>query len=89
MFLDYFFVCFLLVLGIGAFQKTLFNWLTLESRIIGGVGHYITYVYTIDIPTKVSHRDNMCFVFTSFIVIAQFFFFMMDYFENGYSHSKM
>ena len=25
---------------------------------------FITYVYTIDIPTKGSHRGNMCFVFT-------------------------
>ena len=25
---------------------------------------FITYVYTIDIPTVGSHRDNMCFVFT-------------------------
>ena len=37
---------------------------------------FITCVYTIDIPTMVSHRDN-------------FFFFMMDYGENGYLHSKM
>ena len=25
---------------------------------------FITYVYTTDIPTMGSHRDNMCFVFT-------------------------
>ena len=31
---------------------------------------FITYVYTIDIPTMGSHRDNMCFVLTQFIVIA-------------------
>ena len=31
---------------------------------------FITYVYTIDIPTMGSHRDNMCFVFTKFIVIV-------------------
>ena len=31
---------------------------------------FITYVYTIDIPTIGSHRDNMCFVFTEFIVIV-------------------
>ena len=28
---------------------------------------FITYVYTIDIPTMGSHRDNMCFVFTKSI----------------------
>ena len=43
---------------------------------------FITYVfYTRDIPTMGSHRDNMCFVCL--------FFFMMDYGENDYLHSKM
>ena len=31
---------------------------------------FITYVYTRDIPTMGSQRDNMCFVFTQFIVIV-------------------
>ena len=31
---------------------------------------FITYVYTIDIPTMGSHGDNMCFVFTQFVVIV-------------------
>ena len=31
---------------------------------------FIIYVYTIDIPTMGSQTDNMCFVFTQFIVIV-------------------
>ena len=31
---------------------------------------FITHVYTIDIPNMGSHGDNMCFVFTQFVVIV-------------------
>ena len=53
---------------------------------------FITYVYTIDIPTTGSHRDNMCFVYvihSNCTRLHKFFFFMMDYGENGYLHSNM
>ena len=49
---------------------------------------FIAYVYTIDI----SQRQN---VFRVYIIhsncakLHNFFFFMMDYGENGYLHSKM
>ena len=54
---------------------------------------FITYVYTIDIPTMGSHRDNRCFcvyvIHSNCARLHNFFFFMMDYGENGYLHSKM
>ena len=52
---------------------------------------FITYVYTIDIPTMRSHKD----VFRVYVIhsncarLHNFFFFMIDYGENGYLHSKM
>ena len=48
---------------------------------------FITYVYTIDIPTMGSHRDNICFVIV--IVLERTIFFMIDYGENDYLHLKM
>ena len=53
---------------------------------------FITYVYTIDIPTMGSHRGNMFCVYVIHSNCARlhnFFFFMMDYGENSYLHSKM
>ena len=51
---------------------------------------FITYVYTIDIPTMGSHRDNMCFHSNCARLHIFFFFFflMMGYGENGYLHQK-
>ena len=53
---------------------------------------FITYVYTIDIPTMGSHRENVFRVYvihSNCVRLHNFFFFMMDYDENGYLHSKM
>ena len=53
---------------------------------------FITYVYTIDIPIMGSHRDNMFHVYVIHSNCARlhnYFFFIMDYSENGYLHSKM
>ena len=53
---------------------------------------FIIYVYTIDIPTMGSHRDN---VFRVYVIhnncarLHNLFFFMMGYGENGYLNSKM
>ena len=38
---------------------------------------FITYVYTIDIPTMGSHRDNMCF-HSNCARLHIFFFFFND-----------
>ena len=46
---------------------------------------FITYVYTMDIPTMGSHRDNMFRVYVIHSNCARlhnFFLFMMDYGEN-------
>ena len=53
---------------------------------------FITYVYTIDIPIMGSHRDNMFHVYvihSNCAGLHNYFFFIMDYCENGYLHSKM
>ena len=52
---------------------------------------FITYVYTIDIPTMGSHRDNMFRVYVIHSNCARlhnFFLFMMDYGENDYYTQK-
>ena len=53
---------------------------------------FITYACTIEIPTMGSHRDNMFRVYVIHSNCARlhnFLFFMVDYGENGYLHSKM
>ena len=52
----------------------------------------ITYVYTINMLTMGSHGDNMFRVYVIHSNCARlhnFFFFMMDYGEKGYLHSRM
>ena len=53
----------------------------------------ITYVYTVDIPHYgISQRQHVFCVYVIHSNCAKqhnFFFFMMDYCENGYLHSKM
>ena len=75
-----------------------FFWCIVKDRMPKKVNYsrvpnkFITYVYTIDIPTMGSHRDN---VFRVYVIhsncarLHNFFFFMMEYGENGYLHSKM
>ena len=53
---------------------------------------FIIYVYTIDIPTIGSHRQNMFRVYvihSNCARLCNFFFFMMDCGENGYLHSEV
>ena len=53
---------------------------------------FITYGYTVDIPAMGSHRVNMSCVYvihSNWARLHSFFFFMVDYVENGYLHSKM
>ena len=53
---------------------------------------FVIIFITIDIPTMGSHRDNMFRVYvihSNCTRLHNFFFFMMDYGENGYLHSKM
>ena len=57
---------------------------------------FITYVYTIDIATGISQRRHVFHVYVIHsncarivFLYSNFFFFMTDYGENGYLHSKM
>ena len=52
---------------------------------------FITYVYTIDITHNgISQRQRVFYVIHSNCArLHNFFFFMMDYGENSYLHSKM
>ena len=49
---------------------------------------FITYVYTIDIPSG-SRVFRVCVIHSNYARLYNFFFFMMDYGENAYLHSKM
>ena len=53
----------------------------------------ITYIYTIDIPTfgisQMQHVFRVYIIHSNCVRLHNFFFFMMDYGESGYLHSKM